>query len=514
MSTRPVALVILDGWGLASASAGNAVSIANTPNFDRIWNTCPRTTLSASGHDVGLPDGQMGNSEVGHLNLGAGRVVFQDLTRIDRAIVDGTCAQSPHLRDAIDRCANGATTFHIVGLCSRGGVHASLSHITHLVELAARGGCQRVLLHAITDGRDVAPTASLADLPELEAVLEDIARRNGCEVRIATVTGRYWTMDRDRRWDRTARGWNVMVHASAPASYERAQDAAVAHHAAGITDEFFEPAIIGEPSPMHDGDVVMLANFRPDRMRQLAHAFADPHCEGFDRGVVPAVRVVCMTEYDAALELDVVFAPNELTHTLADVLEQRGITQLHVAETEKYAHVTYFFNGGDEREHVGEARVLAPSPRDVATYDERPEMNAVGVANGCIEGIQDASTGFIVANFANPDMVGHTGSIPATVAACETVDIQLGRVLDALHARGGIAIVTADHGNAECMLTPDGSPHTAHTTNPVPCVLVGADAFALRDGGRLGDIAPTLLDLLGVSQPSEMDGVSLVQRSS
>jgi 2,3-bisphosphoglycerate-independent phosphoglycerate mutase len=517
LGTRPVALIILDGWGLAPPGPGNAVDQAHTPNFDRIWECFPRATLTASGLDVGLPVGQMGNSEVGHLNLGAGRVVYQDLTRIDRAMDDGTLAASPALREAIARCTDGGSTLHVVGLCSHGGVHSSLAHIGRIVHEAAAAGCPRVMVHAITDGRDVAPTASLTDLRELEEVVSGIAARTGVDVRVATVTGRYWTMDRDHRWDRTKRGWDAMVHAVAPESASSAYAAAQASHAAGITDEFIAPTIIGTPSPMHNGDVVVLANFRPDRMRQLAAAYAVPDFAGFDRGAMPAVHVVCMTEYDASLHLPVIFPPHHVEEPLAAVLEAAGVGQLHVAETEKYAHVTYFFNGGEEREHTGEARVLAPSPRDVATYDERPMMNAEGVADGFIAGFADASIGFAVLNFANPDMVGHTGSIPAAVAACEAVDVQLGRVLDAVEARGGTAIVTADHGNAECMLAADGSPHTAHTTNPVPCILVGDAARAgvqLRDGGRLADVAPTVLDLLGIAQPAEMNGASLLVRVS
>lgn len=513
---HPVALIILDGWGLAPAGPGNAVSLANTPTFDRIWESCPRTTLSASGHDVGLPDGQIGNSEVGHLNLGAGRVVYQDLTRIDRAMDDGEFAANAVLRAAIDTCVQSGSTFHIVGLCSHGGVHSSLAHIGRAVHEAARSGCRRVLIHAITDGRDVPPTSSLADMRDLEEVLAGVSHTYGVEARVATVTGRYWTMDRDHRWERTKRGWDAIMHADAPGAAASALDAVTESHRNGITDEFVEPTIVGPVAPCVDGDVVLLANFRPDRMRQLGHALCDTSFDGFDRGVMPSLHVVCMTEYDASLHLPVIFPAHNVTATLADTLEAAGIGQLHAAETEKYAHVTYFFNGGDEREHAGESRVLAQSPRDVATYDERPSMNAAGVADGFIDGFADTSVGFAVVNFANPDMVGHTGSIPATVAACEAVDTQLARVLDAVADRTGIALVTADHGNAECMLMPDGSPHTAHTTNPVPCILVDARQMAtgvsMRDGGKLGDVAPTVLDLLGVDAPSQMDGVSLIIR--
>ena len=521
MSSRvdhPVALIILDGWGLAPAGPGNAVSLADTPTFDRIWESCSRTTLSASGHDVGLPDGQIGNSEVGHLNLGAGRVVYQDLTRIDRAMDDGSFATNPVLRAAIDTCCDAGSTFHIVGLCSHGGVHSSLAHIGRAVHEAARSGCSRVLVHVITDGRDVPPSSSLTDMRELEEVLAGVAHSCGTEVRVATVTGRYWTMDRDHRWERTKRGWDAIIHADAPCSAATALEAVTASHEGGTTDEFIEPTIIGEPAPCADGDVVLLANFRPDRMRQLAHALYDASFDGFDRGTLPSMHVVSMTEYDASVHLPVIFPAHNVDATLADTLEAAGIGQLHAAETEKYAHVTYFFNGGDEREHAGELRVLAQSPRDVATYDERPTMNAAGVADGFISGFADPAVGFAVVNFANPDMVGHTGSIPATVAACEAVDAELDRVLDAVAARNGIALVTADHGNAECMLMPDGSPHTAHTTNPVPFILVDAShavsGIDLRHGGKLGDVAPTVLDLLGVDIPSQMDGATLIIRTT
>lgn len=510
----PVALIILDGWGVAPASAGNAVDLAHTPTFDRISSSCPRTTLVASGEQVGLPAGQIGNSEVGHLNLGAGRVVYQDLTRIDRAVADGSLDESPVLQAAVDAVVTRGASMHVVALCSRGGVHSSIAHVERVVERAAAGGCRRVLVHALTDGRDVSPDASLTDIPALERACARIGDAHHVEVRVATVTGRYWTMDRDQRWDRTRRGYDAIIHSTGAGASDTATAAVMGAHATSVTDEFIEPTIIGSPAPVVAGDVVFLANFRPDRMRQLLHALTDPAFDGFDRGVLPRIDVVCMTQYEQGIDVPVVFAPNELSETLADTLEGHGVGQMHVAETEKYAHVTYFFNGGIERVHHGEARSLIPSPRDVATYDLRPQMSATGVADAFIDGFADPDVGFAVVNFANPDMVGHTGSIPAAIEACEHVDRQLARVLAAIELRGGYALVTADHGNAECMLTESGAPHTAHTTNPVPLVLVGdaSGDVVLRDGGRLADIAPTVLDLLELHQPGVMSGQSLVSR--
>ena len=514
---RPVALVILDGWGLAPDGPGNAVSLADTPVFDRIHAAGPVAQLVASGLDVGLPEGQIGNSEVGHLNLGAGRVVYQDLTRIDLAVADGSFQESPALVRAADAAVAGRGVLHVIGLASFGGVHSHLTHIVAVAKLAARRGVREIRVHAITDGRDVAPTASLEDLAWLERELADIgATVDGCQARISSVIGRYWAMDRDHRWDRTERAWRLLVQRDGQ-SAASAHDAVRMSHDAGVTDEFVEPFVIGETGErdgIDPGDAVVFANFRPDRMRQLVPALVSPEFDGFDRGqgYRPVTRAACMCEYDPKLGLPVAFAPNLVRDTLADVLAQHGIGQVHVAETEKYAHVTYFFNGGVEPVHEGEVRSLAPSPRDVPTYDHKPEMAAEQVATLFIDGLADDSVGFGVVNFANPDMVGHTGVIDAAVRACEAVDVALGRVLDAVHARGGVALVTADHGNAEQMLEPDGSPHTAHTTNPVPVVLVGADPGMTLRNGRLADVAPTVLDLLGLEQPVAMTGLSVLER--
>ncbi|MCW2923816.1 MAG: 2,3-bisphosphoglycerate-independent phosphoglycerate mutase [Thermoleophilia bacterium] len=522
----PVALVILDGWGLAPEGPGNAVRLAHTPTFDALLAANPGATLIASGPDVGLPDGQIGNSEVGHLNLGAGRVVYQDLTRIDLAVSDGTFADAAALRAAVDAAASGSGVLHVVGLASFGGVHSHLRHMVEVARMAARHGVREVRVHAITDGRDVAPDSALGDLEWLERQLGDVeATADGCRAGIASVIGRYWAMDRDHRWDRTKRAFDLLVnrtgrHASS------ARDAVRQSYEAGVTDEFIEPFVIasdgssGVGDGIDAGDAVVFTNFRPDRMRQLVPALAAPAFDAFDRGpgYRPVRFVACMAEYDATLGLPVAFGPQTLVDTLADVLAAAGLGQLHVAETEKYAHVTYFFNGGVEGIHSGEVRRLAESPRDVATYDLRPEMSAATVAELFVDGFADPAVAFGIVNFANPDMVGHTGVLPAAIAACEAADAGLARVVQAVHARGGTAIVTADHGNAEVMLTPEGRPHTAHTTNLVPVIVTAAGGAAqagldsLRDG-RLADVAPTVLDLLGIAQPAAMTGTSLLVRA-
>ncbi|MBC7645022.1 MAG: 2,3-bisphosphoglycerate-independent phosphoglycerate mutase, partial [Thermoleophilia bacterium] len=450
---RPVALIILDGWGQADESPGNAVRLARTPTFDRLWDTHPHTLMSASGLDVGLPEGQMGNSEVGHLNLGAGRVVYQDLTRIDKAVVEGELRTNENLVAAIDTTLASGGALHVVGLCSHGGVHSSLMHIGRIVWQCAEAGIPRVLVHAITDGRDVGPDSALTDIPEFANALATMADKTGVDVHIATVTGRYWAMDRDQRWDRTHKAWEAIVHGSSPTTAGSPEDAVRAAHAEGITDEFVEPTIIGLAAPIVDGDSVIFANFRPDRMRQLVHAFADGNdFAGFDRGRVPQTSLTCMCEYDEKLGLPLLFSAQHLTDTLADVLEREQLVQLHVAETEKYAHVTYFFNGGVELVHKNERRELVSSAREVATYDLKPEMSSVGVGDAVVAGVERGDVDFVIVNFANPDMVGHSGSLPAAIAACEATDLQLARVVQAVTSCGGACFITADHGNAEVML--------------------------------------------------------------
>jgi 2,3-bisphosphoglycerate-independent phosphoglycerate mutase len=484
-----VALVVLDGWGCAPPGPGNAVDLADTPVFDGLWERYPHTTLDASGEAVGLPPGQMGNSEVGHLTIGSGRVLDQDLQRVNRATRSGAIFENEALLGAFRRAAQRGGNVHLLGLVSRGGVHSHVSHLRALLELARREGMEeRTWIHAFTDGRDVAPTSAVRDLAELPAE------------RIATVTGRYWAMDRDQRWERTERALAALLAGEG----EPAQDpvaAVAASYARGVTDEFLEPIVV-TAGPRLDpfADAAVFFNFRPDRARQLCLKLA-----------AAGVDLTTMTRYRGDFDFPVAFDEQHVRETLAEVLAGLGIRQLHVAETEKYAHVTYFFNGGREDEWAGETRILIPSPRDVPSYDHRPEMSAAEVADRFCAEI-GRGYGFGILNFANPDMVGHTGSIPAAVAAVEAVDACLGRVVGAVGAAGGACLVTADHGNAEQMLEPDGvSPHTAHTTNPVPLVLT-LPAVRLRDGGELSDLVPTALDLLGLGKPDVMSGTSLVVR--
>lgn len=510
---RPVALVVLDGWGIAPPGPGNAVALAHTPVFDALMAHYPHTQLSASGLDVGLPAGQMGNSEVGHLNLGAGRVVYQHLTRISLELARDGFASNMALRTACEAARATGGALHLIGLASTGGVHAHIAHLVAIVRLAAGIGVADIRIHAITDGRDVAPDASLVDLVWLESQLAAVsASHAGVTARIVTVVGRFWAMDRDARWERTHLAWELFAHGRG--RHAASADAAVREsHVDGITDEFVEPYVIGAAgSGMAESDVVVFTNFRPDRMRQLVPALVLSAFTAFPRGPDTAlpVHAATFTEYDPAWGLPVAFAPDRPANVLADVLELHSIGQLHAAETEKYPHVTYFFNGGREASHRGELRELAPSPRDVATYDLRPEMSAAEVADRFIRRWLGPDVDFGIINFANPDMVGHSGVIGATIEAVETADQQLGRVLDAVRSRGGSAIVTADHGNAETLLTDLGTPHTAHTTNLVPCICVGDAHRVLRAGGRLADIAPTVLELLGLPVPQEMTGRSLL----
>jgi len=498
-----VCLVILDGWGLAPPSPGNAVELAVTPVFDELWAGHPHTTLTASGRAVGLPEGQMGNSEVGHLNLGAGAVVRQDLTRIDDAIADGSFARNDVLRRA---CAAGreAGRLHLMGLTSDGGVHSGWEHIRACVELAAAEHVPDLVLHAFTDGRDTLPDSGARYLEEIERWL---AAAGG---RVGSVSGRFYGMDRDRRWDRARAAYDAIVHgagAVAPASSGTA--AVAAAYERGETDEFVAPTVVGAEARVRDGDAVLFFNFRPDRARQMTRALGEAGFREFDRGRAPRVALTTLTEYHEGWPYPVAFPPERPAATLASVLADRGVAQLHVAETEKYAHVTYFFNGGEERPYAGEERCLVDSPRDVPTYDHKPEMSARAAAGEFVRRWGEGRFGFGIINFANPDMVGHTGSIPAAVAAVETVDGCLGDVVAAVHASGGACLVTADHGNADNMLEADGSPNTAHSLNPVPLIVTAAVA-ELRGGGVLADVAPTVLDLLGEDQPPEMSGKSLI----
>jgi 2,3-bisphosphoglycerate-independent phosphoglycerate mutase len=498
-----LALVVLDGWGLAPPGPGNAIELASTPVFDELWDTYPRTTLSASGRDVGLPDGQMGNSEVGHLNLGAGSVVKQDLARIDDAIADGCFFENPVLKAA---CAAARESprgrLHLMGLVSDGGVHSGWEHIEACIELAAQEGVQDLVVHAFTDGRDTLPTAAPGYIAELERWLRQAGR-------IGTVAGRYYPMDRDRRWERTKLAYDAIVHARG-LRVETAAEAVSEARERGETDEFIRPTVIGDYDGVADGDAILHFNFRPDRARQLVRALGEPGFTEFPRDGAPGVVLTTLTKYQEGWPYPVAFEPQIPRVTLAELLARRGERQLHVAETEKYAHVTYFFNGGREEEWQGEERCLVDSPRDVATYDQRPEMSAKAAADEFCRRWAEGDYRFGIINFANPDMVGHSGNIPAAVAAVEAVDRCLGRVLAEVHRSGGACIVTADHGNADKMLEPDGSPNTAHSTNPVPFVVTVA-GVELLDGGILADVAPTALRLLGIEQPQEMSGQPLIE---
>ncbi len=498
-----VTLVVLDGWGLGPPGPGNAIEQAATPTFDRLWSAYPHASLRTSGPDVGLPEGQMGNSEVGHLNLGAGAIVKQDLARIDGAIADGTFFENPALVAACRSARSGPRgRLHLMGLVSDGGVHSGFEHLEALVELAAREGVTDLVVHAFTDGRDTLPESSPAYLEQLEGWLRHAGR-------LGTVGGRYYAMDRDRRWERTRLAYDAIVGARG----ERAATALAAIEAArerGETDEFVLPTVVGDYDGIADGDAVVHFNFRPDRGRQLVMALGEDGFDEFERDPAPRVALTTLTEFREGWPYPVAFPPRAPEITLAEVLSRAGARQLHVAETEKYAHVTYFFNGGREREWEGEERRLVDSPRDVPTYDHKPEMSAAAAAAAFREAWQRDAPRFGVINFANADMVGHTGSIPAAVSGVEAVDAALAEVVTAVHAGGGACLVTADHGNAEHMLEPNGSPNTAHSTNPVPAIVTVA-GLALHDG-ILADVAPTILELLGMDQPAAMSGRSLIDR--
>jgi 2,3-bisphosphoglycerate-independent phosphoglycerate mutase len=497
-----VALIVLDGWGLAPEGPGNAVALASTPVFDRLWARYPRTTLTTWGRAVGLPEGQMGNSEVGHLNLGAGAVVMQDLMRIDLAVERGTLQENQVLRDAM----TAAERVHMIGLVSDGGVHSGFGHLEALIRLGAALGVPDLVLHAFTDGRDTLPTSGAGYLATTEAWMREAGAG-----RLGSVVGRYYAMDRDRRWDRIQLAYDLLVHGRAEHRAPTGEQAAHDAYERGETDEFIKPVLVGEPEArIRRGDSVIAFNFRPDRMRELTRALAEPGFDEIDRGGAPVVeRYTTMTEYEEGWSYPVAFAPERPATTLPAILAARGARQLHVAETEKYPHVTYFFSGGEEEAQAGERRELVPSPRDVPTYDRKPEMSAPAAAAAFVEAWREDSPRFGIINFANADMVGHTGVIEAAVEAVETVDTCLGEVVAAVHASGGACVITADHGNADNMLEPDGSPNTAHSLNPVPLIVTVA-GLSLRDGGVLADVAPTVLQVLGVEQPAEMTGRSLI----
>jgi 2,3-bisphosphoglycerate-independent phosphoglycerate mutase len=503
----PVVLVVLDGWGFRRSGDGNAIELADSPTWHKLWNTLPRTLLEASGRAVGLPDGQMGNSEVGHLNLGAGRIVHQDIVRVSDAIESGEFFEDPALLRLCTDVKRRGGTLHLYGLIGPGGVHALDRHLLACIDLAERQQMPRVAIHALLDGRDAPPSSAAGYMRDLVAGARGRAR-------VATVTGRYFAMDRDKRWDRTKLAYDAMMHGTGTPVSDPVEGIAAAY-ARGETDEFVKPLVVvdGDGRPvgmMKAGDGIFCFNFRADRMRQMVRAWTQVDFAGFDRGGAPPMDVVTMTEYDATLKIPAVFAPMALREIMADVVSRSGRTMLRTAETEKYAHVTYFFNGGVEKPFPGEERLLVDSQK-VATYDLKPEMSAAGITDILCRGIEQRRHDFILANYANGDMVGHTGKIPATVRAVETVDACLTRVVASAERAHASLIITADHGNCEMMIDPaTGGPHTAHTTNPVPLLLLD-ERFrgALRSGGSLRDVGPTLLSLLGLEQPGEMTGRDL-----
>jgi 2,3-bisphosphoglycerate-independent phosphoglycerate mutase len=507
---QPVMLIIRDGWGINprgrqfAEADGNATLLAKTPYHDYLYQTYPGSNLSASGMDVGLPEGQMGNSEVGHLNLGAGRIVYQDFTRINKAILDGELATNPVIREAFESAKS--SRLHFIGLVSDGGVHSHQDHLIALVKEASNFGVRDILIHAITDGRDTSPTGGA----EYLSTVQDAVKTTGAI--ISTVIGRYFAMDRDKRWERTKLAWDAIVLGQGETVDGSLEEAVRKRYQEGETDEFLKPLIFSHPKQerIRDGDVVFFFNFRADRARQLSRAFIFNGFDGFDRTVQPKVHFVTMTEYDITFPCPVAFHQQTLDNILGKVVSEAGKKQLRIAETEKYPHVTYFFNGGIEVPFAGEDRVIVPSPK-VATYDLEPEMSALEVTAEVVKRLKDYD--LVILNFANPDMVGHTGVVEAAIKAVETIDQCVRQVLEALLAAGGKAIVIADHGNCELMRNPDGSPNTAHTTNLVHCIFVASDAAEYRlIDGILADVAPTLLELLALPAPKEMTGHSLLER--
>ncbi|HEY9888070.1 MAG TPA: 2,3-bisphosphoglycerate-independent phosphoglycerate mutase [Candidatus Obscuribacterales bacterium] len=504
-------LVILDGWGYREDNDGNAVTTAETPIMDSLWHAYPHTLIRTSGKDVGLPDGQMGNSEVGHLNIGAGRVVPQELVRVSDAIEDGSIQENEAMLAICQAVRYRNSKLHLVGLCSDGGVHSHLNHLLGLLEMAKAQDIAEVCIHVITDGRDTKPTDGYRSVQIIQDFIQaqDIGR-------IVTLSGRYYAMDRDHRWDRVEKAYTVMV-TDGDGDGRTAVEIMQASYAAEITDEFIEPVRLA-PGAVEPGDGVIFFNFRPDRARQLTQAFVDPQFKGFERSLIEPLQFVTMTQYDSTLPVQVAFLPQNLNKILGEVIAENGLKQFRTAETEKYAHVTYFFNGGLEEPFVGEDRELIPSPQ-VTTYDKAPPMSASLVTDAAIAAIKKGTYSLIVINYANPDMVGHTGNMDATVQALQVVDQEVGRLIDSIGQAGGTAIITADHGNAECMWDENHKPWTAHTTNPVPFILVEGEGLkvpghgaevTLRPDGRLSDIAPTILDILNLPQPDEMTGRSML----
>lgn len=504
MSKKPVALIIMDGFGYNADNYGNAIAAANKPNLDKYMQG-PHTIIGASGLDVGLPDGQMGNSEVGHTNIGAGRIVYQMLVKISKAIKDGDFFENKALVDAMENCKKKNSALHLMGLLSPGGVHSHMEHLFGLLEMAKKNGLEKVYVHAFLDGRDVPPSSAAEFMEEAVAEIKKIGVGS-----VATISGRFYAMDRDNAWDRVEKAYNAMVLGEGVEESDPVQ-AIKNSYKNEITDEFMLPTVVDKSGKIQADDSVVFFNFRPDRARQITRAFVDPEFSGFVRknGYFP-VHFVCMAQYDAAMpNVSVAFPPEQLTMTLGEYLSKSGKTQLRIAETQKYAHVTFFFNGGEEKQFEGEDRILIKSP-DVETFDMKPEMSAFEVTDAVVDAINSDKYDVIILNYANCDMVGHTGIFDAAKTAVEAVDTCVGRMVDAILAKGGAALITADHGNADKMYEPDGSAFTAHTTNPVPFIVVGEDC-ELREGGVLADIAPTILKLVGLPQPEEMTGKSLIK---
>ena len=511
-SVSPMVLVILDGWGHRDEGNGNAIHNARTPVIDSLWAAYPHTLIQTSGKDVGLPDGQMGNSEVGHLNIGAGRIVPQELVRISDAVEDGSIQKNQALLKLCQQVRQSGGKLHLIGLCSEGGVHSHLNHLLGLLDMAKAQDIQDVCIHAVTDGRDTQPTAAQSAIQTLQDHLD-----RQSVGRIVTLSGRYYAMDRDHRWDRIEKVYNVMTDGS-NGTGSTAIEAIQASYDQDITDEFIEPIRLDEGA-VEPNDGVIFFNFRPDRARQLTQAFVDPGFTGFKKQLITPLHFVTMTQYDSSLPVDVAFEPQNHSNILGEVVADHGLKQFRTAETEKYAHVTYFFNGGREDPFEGEERELVSSPQ-VATYDKAPAMSAKAVTDTAITAISKKIYGLVVINYANPDMVGHTGNMEATVQALESVDVQLGRLLDAVGQAGGTTIIIADHGNAECMWDEEGRPWTAHTTNPVPFILIEGERLKipgrggeveLRENGCLADVAPTILEILKLAQPKEMTGQSMIK---
>lgn len=507
---KPIVLTIMDGFGFNDQTVGNAIFTAKTPALDDIFANCPTTSIGASGMDVGLPDGQMGNSEVGHTNIGAGRVVYQELTRITKSISDGDFFTNPALLGAVENCKKNDSALHLMGLLSDGGVHSHIEHLYALVKLAKDNGLERVYIHALLDGRDVPPASAADFIDQTNAKLASIGTG-----KIATVLGRFYGMDRDNRWERVSRAYNALVNGEGvitdnAAEAVRKSYETIDEDGKNITDEFVLPTVVEGTERIKTGDSLVFFNFRPDRAREITRTFVDPDFNGFERkGGKVDLYYVCMTQYDKSMpNVEVAFKPQSLTNTLGEYLAKKGRTQLRIAETEKYAHVTFFFNGGREVEFEGEDRILINSPK-VATYDMQPEMSANPVCDKVCEAIESGKYDVVILNFANCDMVGHTGVFPAAVSAVETVDKCVGRVRESVKLMKGVMLLTADHGNADRMVDTDGSPFTAHTTNPVPFAVIGKEC-KLREGGKLCDIAPTILKLLDLEKPEEMSGTSII----